>query len=31
MGVYEPPLRDYQFILHETLKIQDETAIAVSS
>lgn len=28
MGIYEPPLRDYKFILHEALKIQDETAIA---
>ncbi|MEM9139440.1 MAG: acyl-CoA dehydrogenase C-terminal domain-containing protein [Pseudomonadota bacterium] len=27
MPHYEPPLRDYQFILHEALKIQDETAI----
>ena len=25
---YEPPLRDYRFILHEALKIQDETAHA---
>ncbi|MEM7213010.1 MAG: acyl-CoA dehydrogenase N-terminal domain-containing protein, partial [Pseudomonadota bacterium] len=28
MGIYEPPLRDYKFILHEALKIQDETSIA---
>ena len=28
MANYEPPLRDYHFILHEALKIQDETAIA---
>ena len=28
MPHYEPPLRDYRFILHEALKIQDETAIA---
>lgn len=28
MGVYEAPLRDYKFILHETLKIHEETAIA---
>ena len=27
MPHYEPPLRDYQFILHEALKIHEETAI----
>ncbi|MEM7188633.1 MAG: acyl-CoA dehydrogenase N-terminal domain-containing protein, partial [Pseudomonadota bacterium] len=27
MPHYEPPLRDYRFILHEALKVQDETAI----
>jgi alkylation response protein AidB-like acyl-CoA dehydrogenase len=27
MPNYVPPLRDYRFILHEVLKIQDETAI----
>ncbi|MEM1159687.1 MAG: acyl-CoA dehydrogenase C-terminal domain-containing protein [Pseudomonadota bacterium] len=27
MPHYEPPLRDYRFILHEALKIQDENAI----
>ncbi|MEM1297871.1 MAG: acyl-CoA dehydrogenase C-terminal domain-containing protein [Pseudomonadota bacterium] len=27
MPHYEPPLRDYRFILHEALKIQDETSI----
>ena len=27
MPHYEPPLRDYRFVLHEALKIQDETAI----
>ena len=27
MPAYQPPLRDYRFVLHETLKIQDETAI----
>ncbi|HUS55057.1 MAG TPA: acyl-CoA dehydrogenase C-terminal domain-containing protein [Thermohalobaculum sp.] len=27
MPNYEPPLRDYRFILHEALKVQDETAI----
>ena len=27
MPHYEPPLRDYSFILHETLKVHDETAI----
>ena len=27
MPHYEPPLRDYRFILHEALKIQDEGAI----
>ncbi len=28
MPGYEPPLRDYRFVLHEVLKIQDETEIA---
>lgn len=28
MPHYEPPLRDYRFILHEALKIQDESEIA---
>ena len=28
MPHFEPPLRDYRFILHEALKVQDETAIA---
>ena len=27
MPHYQPPLRDYQFILHEALKIHEETAI----
>ncbi len=27
MPSYEPPLKDYRFILHEALKVQDETAI----
>jgi alkylation response protein AidB-like acyl-CoA dehydrogenase len=27
MPSYEPPLRDYRFILHEALKVQDETDI----
>jgi len=27
MPSYEPPLRDYRFILHEALKVQDETEI----
>ncbi|MEE8455414.1 MAG: acyl-CoA dehydrogenase family protein, partial [Limibaculum sp.] len=27
MPSYEPPLKDYRFILHETLKVHDETAI----
>ena len=27
MPHFEPPLRDYRFVLHEALKIQDETAI----
>ena len=27
MPSYDPPLRDYQFILHEALKVQDEEAI----
>jgi alkylation response protein AidB-like acyl-CoA dehydrogenase len=27
MPIYDPPLRDYQFILHEALKVQDEEAI----
>ncbi len=27
MPHYEPPLRDYKFILHEALKVQDETQI----
>jgi len=28
MQTYAPPLRDYRFVLHETLKVQDETGIA---
>ncbi|MEM9062609.1 MAG: acyl-CoA dehydrogenase C-terminal domain-containing protein [Pseudomonadota bacterium] len=28
MGMFQPPLRDFKFVLHETLKIQDETAIS---
>jgi len=28
MPQYEPPLRDYRFVLHEALKIHEETAIA---
>jgi alkylation response protein AidB-like acyl-CoA dehydrogenase len=27
MPIYDPPLNDYRFILHEALKVQDETAI----
>ncbi len=27
MPSYDPPLRDYRFILHEALKVQEETAI----
>ena len=27
MPSYEPPLKDYRFILHETLKVHEETAI----
>jgi alkylation response protein AidB-like acyl-CoA dehydrogenase len=27
MPHYEPPLRDYRFVLHETLKVQEEAAI----
>jgi alkylation response protein AidB-like acyl-CoA dehydrogenase len=27
MPIYDPPLRDYRFILHEALKVQEETAI----
>ncbi|MFQ5566145.1 MAG: acyl-CoA dehydrogenase C-terminal domain-containing protein [Paracoccaceae bacterium] len=27
MPSYEPPLKDYRFILHEALKVHDETAI----
>ena len=27
MPEYEPPLRDYHFLLHETLKVHDQTAI----
>ena len=27
MPIYEPPLRDYRFILHEALKVHDETDI----
>ncbi|MEL7470344.1 MAG: acyl-CoA dehydrogenase C-terminal domain-containing protein [Pseudomonadota bacterium] len=28
MGMFEPPLRDFKFVLHETLKIQEETSIS---
>ena len=27
MPAYTPPLADYRFVLHEALKVQDETAI----